>query len=80
MFNNIINGSCEDIHRVNLPLYACGAMQLPPYQLLRIFGGIFGWTPRWDLWKGFRKVPDRTLPDEGVAPGALGRTPPSTPT
>jgi len=40
MFNNIINGSCEDIHRVNLPLYACGAMQLPPYQLLRIFGGI----------------------------------------
>jgi hypothetical protein len=25
---------CEDIHRVNLPLYACGAMQLPPYQLL----------------------------------------------
>jgi len=45
-----------------------------------IFGGIFGWIPRWDLWKGFRKVPDRTLPDEGVAPGALGRTPPSTPT
>jgi len=25
---------CEDIHRVNLPLYACGARQLPPYQLL----------------------------------------------
>jgi hypothetical protein len=24
----------EDIHRVNLPLYACGARQLPPYQLL----------------------------------------------
>jgi len=25
---------CEDIHRVNLPLYACGARQLPPYRLL----------------------------------------------
>jgi hypothetical protein len=25
---------CEDIHRVNLPWYAYGAKQLPPYQLL----------------------------------------------
>jgi hypothetical protein len=29
--------------------------------------------------EGFREVPDRMLPDEGVAAGALGRTPPSTP-
>jgi len=58
---------CEDIHRVNLLLYACGAMQLPPYQLL---GSL----------EEFWKVPDGMLPDEGVAPGALGRTPPRTPT
>jgi hypothetical protein len=30
----LLTGCCEDIHRVNLLLYACGAMQLPPYQLL----------------------------------------------
>jgi len=59
--------TCEDIHRVNLLLYACGAMKLPPYQLL---GSL----------EEFRKVPDGMLPDEGVAPGALGRTPPRTPT
>jgi hypothetical protein len=34
MSRNSVVGICEDIHRVNLPLYACGARQLPPYQLL----------------------------------------------
>jgi len=31
--------NCEDIHRVNLPWYACGAKQLPPYHLLRFLEG-----------------------------------------
>jgi hypothetical protein len=29
-----VNGKCEDIHRVNLPLHAVELRQLPPYQLL----------------------------------------------
>ena len=64
---------------MNLPLHAVELRQLPPYQLLEHLEKIWK-VPKWDLWKGFRKVPDGTLPDEGVAPGALGRIPPSTPT
>jgi len=38
--NSTSTDQCEDIHRVNLPLYAVELRQLPPYQLLRSLQGL----------------------------------------
>ncbi len=66
---------CEDIHRVNLPLHAVELRQLPPYQLLEYLEKI------WKVPRGFpRKYLIGCYQMRGVATGALGRTPPRTPT